>query len=51
MMEKGSFKGHMIMRRGDERSFGDHVIGKGVTRKFSDHVVTRRGDIKALAAT
>jgi hypothetical protein len=26
---KKVFNGHVVKRRGDERSFSDHVIGKG----------------------
>jgi hypothetical protein len=28
------FKGHVIRRRADERSFSDHAIGKGGDDKF-----------------
>jgi hypothetical protein len=29
---KGSLKGHMVKGRENERSIGDHVFGKGVTK-------------------
>jgi hypothetical protein len=39
------FRGHMVRCRGDERNFGDHVIGKGMMKSFSDCMVWRRGKI------
>jgi hypothetical protein len=38
----------MVRRRGDERSFQDHVTGKGVMKSFSDHMVSRRGDERSF---
>jgi hypothetical protein len=35
-----------VSRRGDERSFGDHVIGKGVMKSVCKLMVRRRGDEK-----
>jgi hypothetical protein len=57
---KKCFNGHMVRKRGDEISFSDCVIGKGVMKtlatmwlgddmtekNFSDYVVRRRGDEK-----